>query len=168
MDGAQTPSSPRRRSRRRGLWFLLLMVFGLPALFSAMILPFSPVAALPWVIVSWSIAGVAGYKIWRIDHPGESARSAIGVRVRWLGTAVITVVVVLVLREADPAWLVAGLGLWFLAVVALGIVLTYLARSEARFQARSPSPVPGDEPSRESRAEPAGDGEGGVDPSREG
>jgi hypothetical protein len=66
------------------VWFLLLMIFGLLALFAAMILPFAPTSALPWVIVAWSIAGLAGYRIWRIDHPGASARAAVGLRAQGL------------------------------------------------------------------------------------
>ena len=124
------------------------MFFGLPALFAAMILPFSPLTALPWVIVLWSIAGLAGYKIWRIDHPANSARAALGVRVRWLVAGAVTCVIALVFRS-DPVWLVAGLGLWLLALVALGLILHWLAKTERDLEARFPSPSPIDEPSPE-------------------
>lgn len=140
MDGARAPSPPRPRSKRRRSAFLLFAIFGLPAVFSVLFLPFAP-AALPWLIVSWSIVGVSGYQIWRIDHPGESARSAMGVRVRWLAPAAAFVVVVLVLGQVDPAWFIAGVVVWVLVSVAFGLILSSLAKTERDLVARSPSPA---------------------------
>ncbi len=167
MHGAWNPTSPPPSSRRRRLWLLVFMIFGLPAFFSAMILPFSSTAALPWVILTWSFTGVAGYRIWRIDHPGESVASAVGVRVRWLGSGAVTGAIILLFREADPAWLALGLGLWLLAVAVLGLIRSRMAKAEDDLLAAFPSPAPTDEPSRVTQAEPLGDAEGGVDPARE-
>lgn len=100
------------------------MIFGLPATFSAMALPFAPATALPWVIVSWPIVALSGYRIWRIDHPGESAQSAVGVRVRWLAsgltTALVTALVAVLFR--DPVWLVVGIIVLLLAWAAVGVL----------------------------------------------
>jgi len=65
---------------RRALWVLLFSLAGLPALFSAMVLPFAPAAALPWVLVSWPVAVASGYGVWRADHPNESGRYAVAWR----------------------------------------------------------------------------------------
>jgi hypothetical protein len=74
MDTPPGTASPSNPKPRRGLWVFLLLVAGLPALFSAMVIPFSPSTALPWVLVSWPIVALSGYRIWRLDHPGESMR----------------------------------------------------------------------------------------------
>ena len=63
----------RSIGNRRGLWVFLFLLFGLPAMFSVMVLPFNPLLALPWVVVTGTVAVVSGYRIWRIDHPYESA-----------------------------------------------------------------------------------------------
>ena len=130
MPAPTASSQSLRRSGRRRLWFLVFAISGLPAFFSVLFLLTSPIAALPWVIALWSIVGVSGYQIWRIDHPGEPARSAVGVRVQWLGGAAATFVVVLVLQTVDPAWLVAGIVVWVLVLVALGLILANLAKAE--------------------------------------
>ena len=62
----------------------------------------------------------------------------------------VTCVIALVFRS-DPVWLVAGLGLWLLALVALGLILHWLAKTERDLEARFPSPSPIDEPSPESQ-----------------
>src|SRR5829696_3199442 len=67
--------------RRRRLSVFLFLVAGLPALFSAMAVPFAPAATLPWVLVSWPVAAVSAYGVWRADHPNESARYVVG----WVG-----------------------------------------------------------------------------------
>ena len=55
---------------RRGLWVFLFMVAGLPALFSLLVLVVSPgPALLPWLVTTWSVMVISGYRIWRIDHP---------------------------------------------------------------------------------------------------
>jgi hypothetical protein len=121
MDKPRDSASPRTRTPRRGLWVFLLLVTGLPALFSAMVLPFSPLAALPWVLASWSIVALSGYRIWRIDHPGESARYEFGWRVRGLLTAVGLGVVSLAL-SVTWVWVLAAaivVGSIFLVIYAV-------------------------------------------------
>jgi hypothetical protein len=63
-------------------WGFVFLLAGLPATFSAMVLPFNPALALPWVVVSWPVTAYAGYRIWRASHPPASASTAIATRVR--------------------------------------------------------------------------------------
>lgn len=70
-----------RPSTDRG-WGVVFLLAGLPAVFSAMVLPFNPGLALPWVIVSWPLTALAGYRIWRARNPTMSARTAIATRAR--------------------------------------------------------------------------------------
>ena len=144
MDEAQTHSLPGPKSKRRRLSVVSFGIFGSAALISAMVLPFDPMAALPWVIVSWSIAGFSGYQIWHIDHPGKSARAAVGIRGRWLASAAVGLVLVLIVQAVDPAWLVAGVVVWILALVALGLVLGSLSETEREIRASHPSPAEGE------------------------
>jgi hypothetical protein len=74
-------SGPHREGRLR--WIVLFFLAGLPAMFSAMVMPFNLLAALPIAIVSWPVATLAGYRIWRMDHPNDSARAALMQRVGW-------------------------------------------------------------------------------------
>jgi hypothetical protein len=62
-------------------WGVVFLIAGLPATFSAMVLPFNPTLALPWVIVSWPVTAYAGYRIWRASHP-KSTSTAIATRIR--------------------------------------------------------------------------------------
>jgi hypothetical protein len=78
-DEDDRPVADTRIARRWGLVFLLA---GLPAAFSAMVLPFDPALALPWVIVFWPVTVYAGYRIWRAQNPTASARAAIATRAR--------------------------------------------------------------------------------------
>jgi hypothetical protein len=121
MDRPRGTAPSRTRSPRRGLWVFLFLVAGLPALFSAMVLPFSPSQALPWVLVSWAIVALSGYRIWRIDHPGESARYEVSWRAKGLLTVVGVGVVTLALQLAW-VWVVAAaivVGSIFLVIYAV-------------------------------------------------
>jgi hypothetical protein len=131
MDGPPSPSSPKPIQQRRELWVFVFLLVGLPALFSAMILPFSPAAALPWVVVLWSIAGAAGYRIWRIDHPNESARSAVGLRLAVLIPTAAFGIAVLIFREY-PVLLVLIVVVWLLLLLLLGLGMWYAERSMRR------------------------------------
>jgi peptidoglycan/LPS O-acetylase OafA/YrhL len=107
---------------------------GLPAVFSAMVLPFSPSQALPWVLVSWAIVALSGYRIWRIDHPGESARYEVSWRVKSLLTAVGIGVITLALQfvlQFVWVWAVAA------AIVVCSIFLVIYAVAN-----RNPGPGP--------------------------
>jgi hypothetical protein len=96
---------------------LLFLIAGLPALFSALVLPFSPPTALPWVLISWPIVAVSGYRIWRIDHPSESARDRVGWGVQVFLTAMAFGGIALAFSLAWP--LVVG------AFILIGGVLFY-------------------------------------------
>jgi len=112
----------RSIANARGLWFVLFMLSGLPALFSVLLLLFDPLAALPWVVVSWSVLIVSGYRIWRIDHPGESARDTVEPRLHQLlvATAGATGVAIL---TANPVLVVLVAGGWFIVVALLMLAL---------------------------------------------
>jgi hypothetical protein len=51
----------------------------------------SPVG-LAVAVACWSLTAFAGYRIWRQRHPGDSAKAAIGIRVRWVLWLIATVV----------------------------------------------------------------------------
>ena len=84
MMGAMTPAPGGRAARghRRGAWVLVFLVMGMASLIVAILLPFLGLPALLAGLVVWPVAGVAAMRIWRIDHPAERARDAIGLRVR--------------------------------------------------------------------------------------
>jgi hypothetical protein len=131
MDGPPSPSSPKPITQRRGLWVFVFLVIGLPALLSAMVLPFSPAAALPWVVVLWSIAGVAGYRIWRIDHPNESARSAVGLRLAVLIPTAAAGFIVLISGDF-PVLRVLIVVVWLVLLLLLGLGAWYAERGTKR------------------------------------
>src|SRR5689334_5724650 len=66
----------------RGQWVMVFLVMGMASLNAAILLPFLGLPALLAGLVVWPVAGVAAMRIWRIDHPGERARDAVGLRVR--------------------------------------------------------------------------------------
>jgi hypothetical protein len=111
---------------RRGLWVFLFLIFGLPALFSAMVLPFNPPLALPWVVLTWTVATVSGYRIWRIDHPYESAGRKLA-RGLYLLLSSAAALIALLLIQAEPMLLVVALAGWLLlmALVGLGLWLAH-------------------------------------------
>ncbi len=107
---------------QRGLWVFLFLVVGLLALFSAAVLPFNPRLALPWVVVTWTVAVVSGYRIWRIDHPYESAerKLARGFYLLLLSAAWL---IALAFIEAEPMLLVIPLAAWLLLMTLLMLAL---------------------------------------------
>jgi hypothetical protein len=113
------PERPRR------IWVLLFAVAGLPAMFSAMVLPFNVVLALPWVAVSWPIAALAGYRIWRARNPTADPRTALAVRARLVGGIVATTVATLfVVTFPQLATLIVGI---YVAVIVLAYLLLALS-----------------------------------------
>src|SRR5262245_15064070 len=80
MPSLAVPDSGRRREGRGGS-VALFFVAGALAMVSARVMPFDPLAALPFAIVSWPLATLAGYRIWRQDHPNDSAKAAVRQRV---------------------------------------------------------------------------------------
>jgi hypothetical protein len=58
----------------------VFFVSGLIAIISAIVLASNAVAAFPFAVVSWPVAMVAGYRIWRVDHPDDSATGALAQR----------------------------------------------------------------------------------------
>jgi hypothetical protein len=121
MDKRRDPASPRIRTRERGRWVFLFMVAPSVALLSFV----APGMGWSWVLVAAAILVLSGYRIWRIDHPGESARYEIGWRAQSLLTAAGFVVLVLVL-EVTWVWVLAGLAV----VTAIFLVIYAVANRE--------------------------------------
>jgi hypothetical protein len=112
----------RSIGNRRGLWVFLFLLFGLPAMFSVMVLPFNPLLALPWVVVTGTVAVVSGYRIWRIDHPYESAERRLA-RGLYLFLSSAVTVIALLLIEAEPMLLVVAVTGWLLLMTLVGLGL---------------------------------------------
>jgi hypothetical protein len=93
-------------------------------------------SAWPLLLGSALLVAVAGYEIWRSDHPGESGSKALTVRVKAAVGIVATAVVAAV--AGDNPFSAVVLGLVFLAIAAL--VILYVARLETRMNA-TPAPA---------------------------
>jgi hypothetical protein len=98
---SQMHDSGRRREKRGG-WVVLFFVAGLVALSSAAVLTFNA-AAFPFVIVSSPLAAVAGYRIWRIDHPNDSPTAVLRQRLVWYGRAALRAVTLGAIDYVDGA-----------------------------------------------------------------
>jgi hypothetical protein len=117
----------RSVANRRGLWFLLFMISGLPAFFSVILLPFGGVDVIPWLVLTWSVLILSGYRIWRIDHPYESAPGKIG-RLLYLFVSFTVGAVGLAILQANPLVLVVILGGWLIVMALLGLALWSISR----------------------------------------
>jgi hypothetical protein len=113
--------SPRVRTRRRGGWVFLFLVASVVGLVGA----FVTSLVLPWVLISGAILGVSGYQIWRIDHPGESARYELGWRAKSVLAATAWMVALLAF-EVAWVWVVAA----FIAFAVIFLVVFALANRD--------------------------------------
>lgn len=100
---------------------------GLPAMFSAMVIPFDPALALPWVAFSWPLAALGGYHIWRARNPTADTGREVTRRVRgaivfvaWFGVAL--------LAMAYPQLAALIIGLYVAGMLLLLLVLERLPR----------------------------------------
>jgi hypothetical protein len=114
-------------ANRRGLWVFTFLVVGLPALLSAAVLPFNAPLAFPWFVLTWTVEAVAGYRIWRIDHPHRSARRQLARGGYALLTWTAAFIALLVIR-AEPIVLVAIFVAWLLLMALLGLGLWLAGR----------------------------------------
>lgn len=105
-----------RPERPHRIWVLLFLVAGLPAMFSAMVLPFDPALALPWVGLSSPPAALAGYHIWRARIPMADAGHELAGRARRAIGVVYTAVVV-TLAGVYPQFVALIVGLWLAAIL---------------------------------------------------
>ena len=126
---------------RRGLWVFLFALSGLPALFSAMVLPFNPLLAIPWVVLTWTVAVVSGYRIWRIDHPYVSAERTLARGLYVLLSTTVAVVGLYIVR-ASPMVLVVVLAVWLVAMVLFALALRSISRGEKEEMDRPVPPRP--------------------------
>jgi hypothetical protein len=115
---------------RRGLWVFLFLITGLPALFSVLAATSDPRGALPWVVLTWAVLAVSGYRIWRIDHPYQSAQRQLA-RGGYLFVTWTAGLILVLLIQAEPLLVLVPLAAWTLLMVLLGIVLWALGRSSA-------------------------------------
>ena len=116
-------------ANRRGLWFLVFMISGLPAFFAVIALVMGGAPAIPWVVLTWSLLIFSGYRIWRIDHPSESAPRHIG-RLLYLFVSFAVGVIGLAIVEANPLVLVPIVGGWLVVMGLLGVALMAATRGE--------------------------------------
>jgi hypothetical protein len=112
---------------RRGLWVFLFLISGLPALFSVLVLLFNPVGALPWVVLTWTVLVVSGYRIWRIDHPYRSARRQIA-RGVYLFVSFAAGLIGLLLVRAEPMLFEIAAAVWLGLTLLLGLALWFAER----------------------------------------
>jgi 4-hydroxybenzoate polyprenyltransferase len=71
----------------------LFFIAGSVGMVAVLLMATGGLAGLPFAIVTWSLATLAGYRIWRMDHPDDSAWKALRQRLGWytgvaLGAAV--------------------------------------------------------------------------------
>ena len=98
-------------------------------MFSAMVLPFDAALALPWVVVSWPLAGLGGYQIWRTQHPTTDPVSEIRRRARG-ALGVVATAVALTFVELFPQFVLLILG-FYAALIALILLVVALAERGA-------------------------------------
>jgi hypothetical protein len=71
----------------------LFFIAGSVGMVAVLFMATGRLAGLPFAIVAWSLATLAGYRIWWMDHPDDSAWKALRQRLDWysgvaLGAAV--------------------------------------------------------------------------------
>ena len=102
----------------RPVWGPVFLVAGIVAMLSGVLLLFGVALALPWVVVSWSLTALAGYRIWRANNPGIDARREVARRGRAIVTGAAGVGLV-VLALAFPDAILIVVGVWLIAIVLL-------------------------------------------------
>jgi len=74
-------SGERREGRGRSI--ALFLVAGPLTLLALLFMATGSLGALPFAIVSSALTALAGFRIWRIDHPDDSAWAALRQRLGW-------------------------------------------------------------------------------------
>ena len=119
----------------RGLWVFFFVIGGVIDL--AFILRFyaSDMArGLPEIAALTSLVTIAGYQIWRADHPGTSVRRTILQRLRRAGVALVGVLATVLVANVIGGDLTVSIyigGLLAIVVAALVILVVIEARFEA-------------------------------------
>jgi hypothetical protein len=122
------PSSTRA-TRSAGPWGLVFLLAGVGAMVSLVFVG-SPVG-LAVAVLAWSLTAFAGYRIWRLRHPQERARGAIGVRVRWL-IAFVATIAALAFVQAFPQVALLIVGGYLALMVGFVLLLNWVQRSVDR------------------------------------
>jgi len=115
---------------RRGLWVVVFLVAGVVAIFSIFLSLFDLAAGWPWIAASSALAVLAGYSIWRADHPRSSARRAIIERVGAVVSGVAGIIALAVARANPDAVAIILAGL-FLGLFLLFLVVDRVGRTSS-------------------------------------
>ncbi|MFL5675500.1 MAG: hypothetical protein ACJ779_10865 [Chloroflexota bacterium] len=97
------------------------------AVFAVLLLILDPLAAIPWLVATWSVLLVSGYRIWRIDHPHESARGTLAPRVYLVLSSLVAGIGLFIVR-ANPIVFVVVLAVWLVLMALLGLALWSVSR----------------------------------------
>jgi hypothetical protein len=126
------PDAPRARLRFRWRrlrfpWLTLFFFAGLVAILATVVMAVDFWAGLPWFDVAAPLASLAGYRIWRAKHPGESARRALA---SFLAIPAAAFVPALILTEPTLRTVVIAVGLAWLAVVSIALLILALVGND--------------------------------------
>lgn len=120
------PAGLTPTSRSAGSWGVLFLLAGIGAMVGLVLIG-SPVGVAVDVFL-WGFTVFAGYRIWRGRHPRESAKAAIGLRVRLvLGLFATGVAVAFI--EAFPEIALLIIGGYVLLMVGFVVLLALVERS---------------------------------------
>ena len=125
LAGQDARATPVRR--RKWPWVVLFFVAGLVLVVALLLTAVAPAANWPWLLGSALLVGVAGYEIWRADHPGESARRQITRRI----SSAVAFLAVLILGSVLADHPVEALVLIGAVVGAAFVVALLIARPSA-------------------------------------
>src|SRR5829696_1538595 len=126
--GASTGAHPKSR---RGLWVVVFLFGGVVAIFSIFLSLFDLAAGWPWIAASSALVGLAGYSIWRADHPRLSARRTI---IGGLGSVVAGAAGIIAMAVVGENLALAGIVLtgWFLSLLGVLLMVDRVERGYAR------------------------------------
>ncbi len=107
---------------------VIFIFAGLVAVLSAVVLTTNPAAALPWVLVSWPLTVLAGYRVWRAANPTTSVRSELARRSRAV-VSFIVVVSIAIVAATFPQLIAIVVGLWVVVIAVLFLALAWPGRN---------------------------------------
>ena len=106
---------------------VLFIVAGVVAILSVVVLTSNP-AALPWVLVSWPLTVIAGYRVWRTANPTKDIRQEVAGRGRAVVAGIVGVSLVAVALAA-PQFVALAVGIWVAVIAVLFIALAIASRN---------------------------------------
>ena len=90
------------RGEKRAAWIALFLIAGPIGILAVLVMGFDLLTGLILALVCWPLAALAGYRIWRMDHPAGSAWAALRKRLRWYGGVALGVAVSISDNDPDP------------------------------------------------------------------